>query len=158
DECGSVSPSWLRRVPSRHRSPCPHGSPRRPAARCGLKLKPPPHEDRVDDRAEHEAFHEQPLWTEHDDERRQAQQITGLVKRPTRGATDESAYTPGSVPATPWRDRRRPSISTCRRRQALAAYPQTRAGHPQASAQATALRQEALLALLRVGFTEPSRS
>jgi hypothetical protein len=51
---------------------------------------------------------------------------------------------------------RRPSISACRRRQAPAAYPQARAGSPRTPAQARTDR--ALLALLRVGFTEPPRS
>ena len=82
----------------------------------------------------------------------------GAINAPPRWAADESVCTPGPVPTMPWHGRRRPSISACRRRQALAAYPQTRAGSPQASAQATASRQVALLALLRVGFTEPSRS
>ena len=49
----------------------------------------------------------------------------------------------------------RPSISACRRRQALAVYPQTRAGRPQASAQEP---EGSLLTLLRVGFAEPPRS
>ena len=49
----------------------------------------------------------------------------------------------------------RPSISACRRRQALAVYPQARAGRPRTPAQEPA---GSLLTLLRVGFTEPSRS
>src|SRR5262249_37931664 len=50
-------------------------------------------------------------------------------------ATDESVCTPGPVPVAQG-DRRRSSISACRHRQALAAYPQARAGHPQTPAQA----------------------
>jgi hypothetical protein len=76
-----------------------------------------------------------------------------------REATDESACTPDSVPAPPLSVRRwRPSISACRRRQALAAYPQARTGHPRAPARAITSRRGPFLALLRVGFTEPSRS
>ena len=41
----------------------------------------------------------------------------------------------------------RPSISACRRRQALAAYPQARAGSPRTPAPASALRRGALLGL-----------
>jgi len=52
----------------------------------------------------------------------------------------------------------RPSISACRCRQALAAYPQARTGRPRTPAQVAASRQATLLALLRVGFTEPRRS
>ena len=52
---------------------------------------------------------------------------------------------------------RRPSISACRCRQALAIYPQARAGSPQTPAQ-TPPRGGILLTLLRVGFTKPSRS
>jgi hypothetical protein len=52
----------------------------------------------------------------------------------------------------------RPSISACRRRQAPAAYPQARAGSPRTPAQAVARGRPTLLALLRVGFTEPRRS
>src|SRR5687767_12998253 len=70
--------------------------------------------------------------------------------------TDESACTPGSVVgsfAPDWR----PSISACRCRQALAVYPQARAGRPQTPAQPWP-RGRDLLTLLRVGFTEPPRS
>jgi hypothetical protein len=104
------------------------------------------------------AVQSRPQWTKRDDEHHLSQQVRRGIKAPSRRATDESVCTPGSVPAMPWHDRWRPSISACRCRQALAAYPQTRAGSPQASAQATASRQVALLALLRVGFTEPPRS
>ena len=54
--------------------------------------------------------------------------------RDDQEATDESACTPGSVPrrVARWR----PSISACRCRQALAAYPQARAGSPRTPAQA----------------------
>ena len=54
--------------------------------------------------------------------------------------TDESACTPGSVPAA-FGGRWRPSISACRCRQALAAYPQARAGSPRTPAQAAASRR-----------------
>jgi hypothetical protein len=47
---------------------------------------------------------------------------------------------------------RRPSIYACRRRQALAVYPQARAGSPRTPAQA-ATEVAALMTLLRVGFT-----
>jgi len=77
---------------------------------------------------------------------------------PGRGAMGESVCTPGSVPSVPEYGRRRPSIYACRRRQALAAYPQTRTGRPRTSAQATPSRRWPFLALLRVGFTEPPRS
>ena len=54
-------------------------------------------------------------------------------------ATDESTCTPDSVPAG-WRGWR-PSISACRCRQALAAYPQARAGSPRTPAQAATSRR-----------------
>ena len=54
--------------------------------------------------------------------------------------------------------RRRPSISTCRRRQVQAAYPQASDGPSSSACAGSHLAAAALLALLRVGFTEPSRS
>jgi hypothetical protein len=51
---------------------------------------------------------------------------------------------------------RRPSISAYRRRHALAAYPQARTGRPRTPARDPF--RGPFLALLRVGFTEPSRS
>ena len=54
--------------------------------------------------------------------------------------------------------RGRPSISACRCRQALAAYPQARASSPRTPAPAAVSRPRPCLALLRVGFTEPPRS
>ena len=51
----------------------------------------------------------------------------------TRRVTDESTCTPDSVPALCGGGR--PSISACRCRQALAAYPQARAGSPRTPAQ-----------------------
>ena len=55
------------------------------------------------------------------------------------------------------RDRRwRPSISACRCRQAPAVHPQARAGRPRTPAQNDLRRS--FSTLLRVGFTEPSRS
>ena len=54
-------------------------------------------------------------------------------RRRERDTADESVYRPDSVPAG---GGGRSSISACRRRQALAAYPQARAGHPQTPAQA----------------------
>src|SRR5262245_55395538 len=53
---------------------------------------------------------------------------------------------------------RRPSISACRRRQALAAYPQASDGPSSIACAGHHLAVAALLALLRVGFTEPPRS
>jgi len=70
-------------------------------------------------------------------------------------ATDESACTPDFVSGL---RRWRSSISACRCRQALAAYPQARASSPQMPAPVIALRRWPFLALLRVGFTEPPRS
>jgi hypothetical protein len=52
---------------------------------------------------------------------------------------------------------RRPSISACRRRQALAVHPQARTGRPRTPAQPPAPTDD-LSTLLRVGFTEPPRS
>src|SRR5690606_27760589 len=65
-------------------------------------------------------------------------QVTAMVNMPNRTVTDESVCTPDSV-TTRQRATRggRSSISACRRRQALAAYPQARTGHPQAPARAT---------------------
>jgi hypothetical protein len=81
-----------------------------------------------------------PSWTDAQRERPDYQQLKALIKGAITAA-DESACTPGSVPVTPRRDRRRPSISACRCRQAPAAYPQTRTGHPQTSAQAPTSRR-----------------
>src|SRR5690606_34821174 len=78
------------------------------------------------------------------------QQLTGSVKTPSWRVTDESVCTPDSVTAPGEGRGGRPSISACRRRQALAAYPQARTGRPQTPAQATGWWP--FLALLRVGF------
>ena len=67
---------------------------------------------------------------------------------------DELACKPDSVPLHA-AQRRRPSICDTRRRMPDAAYPQARASSPRAPAQP---HKCGLLALLRVGFTEPSRS
>ncbi len=64
----------------------------------------------------------------------------------------ESACKPDPVPVA----RQRPSISACRCRQAPAAYPQASGGQPSNACAGAACG--ALLALLRVGFTEPPRS
>ena len=76
-----------------------------------------------------------------------------------RWAMGESTCTPGSV--SPRRRRhagRRPSISTCRRRQVPAAYPQASGGQPSIACAGGSPRETAVLALLRVGFTKPPRS
>ena len=53
---------------------------------------------------------------------------------------------------------RRPSISACRRRQALAVHPQARAGTPSNACAGRPLARPTLSTLLQVGFTEPPGS
>ena len=77
-------------------------------------------------------------------------------RRARRRGAGELACKPDSVPWRRAATRRRSSISACRRRQAPAAYPQASGGPP--SNACAAHRGARLLALLRVGFTKPSRS
>jgi hypothetical protein len=72
-----------------------------------------------------------------------------------RPGAGELACKPDSVPRYQ-ETRRRPSIWTHRHRVPRAAYPQARASSPRAPARPH--RGAVFLALLRVGFAEPSRS
>ena len=84
-----------------------------------------------------------PCWSE---PRSRARAGTRRTSRPVRRVL--------SLPRGRWR----PSISTCRRRQAQAAYPQASDGPSSIACAGCHLAAAALLTLLRVGFTEPSRS
>src|SRR6266508_5494723 len=72
-----------------------------------------------------------------------------------RGTTDESTCTPGSVAHQRWAGGHpsRPAVTGRLQRSTR----RHRAGHPRSPAQAVT-EVTALLTLLRVGFTEPSRS
>ena len=107
------------------------------------------------------------LWPDSDDRTREAidsvlgptadaNRAVEIKAQPKWVGADELACKPDSVPHRPRAERRRPSIWALRRRVPQAAYPQARASSPRTPAQPHT--RCGLLALLRVGFTEPSRS
>src|SRR5271165_3538167 len=80
-----------------------------------------------------------------------------LHRRSAVQVAGEPACRPGSV--HPREAGRRPSIWDCRCRQPRAAYPRASGGPPSnARAGGGAAGSASLLALLRVGFTEPPQS